>query len=349
MRERRLRAAGEPARRSPTRPYKLEFQADPDKPILNIYAQAPSAGRGRAPGGRGGDRAEGVPRRARRARTACPNAGVDRAARRRRAARSSTARSDAEMVAAHLPGGVRRLPSALLFGDPARRAPRLGSPARDAERATEPGVTPRAARCGVATRGRRGSVGGDWPRTTRVHAVADRRRSWSCSGWCRSTRSSSAVSLPIDMKFDRLVLPVLFARLGVRAGGRRPGVAAPADDADPRRASPASWRPRASRCIVNAHDLNQTLEFDLAFKKITLLCLVRAAVRDRRQQPAAHRGAGVHEVHAGASRSSARSARSGSTGSTTTSSTTCPTRSCPGFFAGRASRARRDRRHRPRR
>jgi hypothetical protein len=113
------------------------------------------------------------------------------------------------------------------------------------------------------------SAGHDWPRTTRVLP-------WMIAGFMMIlwlvpfNVIELSASLPFDLKFDRLVLPVLFATwiLALAIGG------------------PAAPRPRitlihlgigglvAIAClgvVLNARYLNQTLELELPVKKLTLL------------------------------------------------------------------------------
>ena len=115
----------------------------------------------------------------------------------------------------------------------------------------------------------RSAKAGDWPRTTRVLP-------WLIAAFLvvvwlvPFNEIELAISLPIDLKFDRLVLPVLVAVwvLVVAAGGRdRPVVR-------------ATWIHVAVGAVVvmaclslvlASHSLAETLEFDTAVKKLTLL------------------------------------------------------------------------------
>jgi hypothetical protein len=113
------------------------------------------------------------------------------------------------------------------------------------------------------------NAGGDWPRTTRVMP-------WMIAGfmvilWLIPFNVIQlSVSLPFDLKFDRLVLPLLFGLwiMSLAAGG------------------PASPRLRLTLIhlgiagfilticlgvVLDAHYLNQLLEFELPVKKLTLL------------------------------------------------------------------------------
>jgi hypothetical protein len=116
---------------------------------------------------------------------------------------------------------------------------------------------------------RAASKAGDWPHTTRVLP-------WLIAAFLvvvwlvPFNEIQLAVSLPIDLKFDRLVLPVLVAVwvLVVAAGGPdRPIVR-------------ATWIHVAVGAVVAmaclslvlaSHSLAETLEFDTAVKKLTLL------------------------------------------------------------------------------
>lgn len=113
------------------------------------------------------------------------------------------------------------------------------------------------------------SPGGDWPNTTRILP-------WMLAGFIAMLWLvpfdviQLSASLPFDLKLDRLVLPLLFGVwiLALATGG------------------PSSPRLRMSLIhvgvagligttflgvVLDAHYLNQTLEFDLAVKKLTLL------------------------------------------------------------------------------
>jgi hypothetical protein len=236
-------------------PYKLEFQADPSNPILNIYAQAPTSAQA--------DRLADAAVTGLRdyladfeRKNAVPNQIV---LQQLGAARGSVVNKkiEAEIVLLSflVPFGV------CLGGLFAVAGIRRGWKAAGRPDEAQPGeeAAPRA----------RWAGGGSWPRTTRVQP-------WLFAGflvilWLVPFNSIQlGVTLPIDAKLDRLVLPLLFAVwvFALAVGG------------------PASPRVRMTlihvgifgfvaaaslSVFVNAHDLNRTLEYDLAFKKITLL------------------------------------------------------------------------------
>jgi hypothetical protein len=110
---------------------------------------------------------------------------------------------------------------------------------------------------------------GSWPRTTRILP-------WSVAGfmamlWLVPFNSIAlSASLPIDLKFDRLILPFLIAAwvLALAAGG--PG--APCVRLTRIHVALAAYIALACLSIVlDAGTLNRALELDLAVKKLTLL------------------------------------------------------------------------------
>jgi hypothetical protein len=187
-----------------------------------------------------------------RRRTPAARDGGERSTRATRGAWAPSGRSLALAVPAALPP-LPRLP----FGAP--------GPARSGgERALAEDKPPSGSVGAVLSDGI-----GDWPRTTRLLP-------WLLAAFIAVlwlvpfNEIELSVSTPIDLKFDRLVLPVVFAAwiLAIAAGG------------------PASPRLRWTRIhtgvgifvllallgvIVNAPYLSQTLEFDLAIKKLVLL------------------------------------------------------------------------------
>ena len=132
------------------------------------------------------------------------------------------------------------------------------------------------------------------------------------------------VHMPIDLGFDRLVLPVVIATwiMAILGGGRR--VAAAAHHADPRRGRDL----RAVR-VPERDPQRGIAEREPRARgraeAAPAAALLRVAVRDRRHGGAGQRGQHLPLVHARRSRSSARSASCGSTGSSRTCSTTGPT------------------------
>ena len=109
----------------------------------------------------------------------------------------------------------------------------------------------------------------DWPRTTRVLP-------WMLAGFIAMLwlvpfdAISLTASLPIDLHFDRLVLPwiVLVWALSIALGGRH----APRLKLTSIHVGVGAFVALAFVSVVlNARYLNQTLEFDLAVKKLSLL------------------------------------------------------------------------------
>ena len=271
------------------RPYKLEMQPDPNEPLIAIYGQAPSA----AAAERLTDVAVTALRQyvaanpwatglGRRQRIVIKQLGIAGGA-------VVNGQETLEMVVLAflvafgvtlcvLAGSVRTR-----RGFIAARRPKERAPGADGDRLG------RAQPVGSVV-----PVGGDWPRTTRVMP-------WLIAVflviiWLVPFNDIQlSASLPFDLKFDRIVLPVLVLVwvLSIAAGG------------------PAAPRPRLTRIhvgflafvavvglgiVLNATSLNQALEFNLASKKLSLLLSYGSAVRDYREQRAPHRTAGVLQV-----------------------------------------------------
>ncbi|HWC25820.1 MAG TPA: hypothetical protein VG474_04480 [Solirubrobacteraceae bacterium] len=132
-----------------------------------------------------------------------------------------------------------------------------------------PGGMRVAARERAAARGEISSRAGDWPHTTRVLP-------WLVAimlavVWLVPFNVVTlSVSLPIDVTFDRLVLPVLVAvwALAIAAGGRY----APRLRLTPIHLAIAAVVAVAClSLVVNARALNHALELELGVKKLTLL------------------------------------------------------------------------------
>ena len=328
----RQRAAREPdhGRRAP---YRLEFQADPDKPIsTSTPRRRPRAEAVRLANAAVDALREYLAERAPRA-TADARASSTRPARPRPRRRGQRARRRPQLVLLTFLV-VFGVALALLFGIGASGAA---------------GARPAAA--GAAGDGRRRRP----PRRRRmarrdaaraVRALAARRRlaahrracmPWMIAGfmvvlWMVPFNAIQlAVSLPIDLKFDRLVLPVLFAIwvLALAAGGPgaprlrltpiHVGIAGLHRGGVPRRASQrarpqpdARVRPR----VQEAH----------AAALLRLFFLIVASSVRRSEVPAFLKFTLVLGVIC------ALGDRSGSTASTTTSSTSCRDTLLPGFF-----------------
>jgi hypothetical protein len=275
-------------------PYRLDIQADPGGPDINIYAQAPSAARAIALAD---------------AAVASLQDYVNDEAR-----TTGTNRKDQVVVTqlGRARGGVvnhKAVPEivvltflvafglslALLLGAAATRRGWIeaGTPEPEAHAMapTEAVHESGRARGGTETVARRSpsralarrratrtprermyslvNAGGDWPRTTRVMP-------WMIAGfmlilWLVPFNVIQlTASLPFDLKLDRLLLPFLFGTwiLSLAAGG------------------PAKPRVRVTLIhvgigtfvaaislgvVINAHALNQTLEIDMPIKRLVLL------------------------------------------------------------------------------
>jgi hypothetical protein len=263
------------------RPFKLEMQADPDIPVLHIYAQAPSA----ALAVKLADAGVAGLGEYLHSTAVKDGTGDEVALNQLGAARGApiNGQTQGEMVVLSFLVGFGLALGAFVFASRIRRGWRGAAPVA-AEEEPVPAV-PAAHFDAVAHSSAReprlpgplkrvreravAGAGGDWPRTTRVMP-------WMIAGFMAVLWTvpfnviQLSVSLPFDLKFDRMILPLLFIVwiLSLAVGG------------------PASPKLRmtlihggiagfvAVVCIgivLNQHDLNQTLEFDLAFKKLTLL------------------------------------------------------------------------------
>jgi len=227
-------------------PYRLELQADPFRPVLNIYAQAPSAA----------------------AAERLANASVlslrdyleTRPATKLPVRLEQLGRARGNVINASTPPQIFLLTFAVVFGLSAALLlllPRIRQGWQDRSR-------PGRVRALAVTIG-----GDDWPRTSRVLP-------WMVAAFIAllwlvpfNTIELTA-SLPFDLKLDRLVLPLIVGVwiLALVTGGR----AAPRLRMTWIHAGVGVFL--AVACIgvvLNAQSLNQTLEFDLATKKLTLL------------------------------------------------------------------------------
>jgi hypothetical protein len=246
-----------------SRPYKIETQADPNLPEIAIYGQAPSA----TAAGRIVNAAVAALRQyvattpsvtglGRNQQVVIKRLGVTHGA-------VVNSQETLEMIVlAFLVGFGVTL--SLLVGIIRTRRGFFAAGRRKTtpEGASDPPVRKRRVES-IA------SAGGDWPHTTRVMP-------WLIAGflvviWLVPFNDIQLpVSLPFDLKFDRIVLPLLVVGwlLSIAAGGS------------------AAPRPRLTRIhvgfltfvgvvgmgiVLNATSLNQALEFNLASKKLTLL------------------------------------------------------------------------------
>ena len=330
-------------------PYRLDIQADPGGPIISIYAQAPSPARAmdlanaavaslkdflkakaRATGG--SPKQQVIVTQLGRARGGVVNRKtvpeivaltflvsfalsltllLGGALVRRgwlaagRPAPAPTA--DASTAAGHDPGGPRRGASTLAA------AP---SPS---------GMRRRAARSPRETMRSLVNAGGDWPRTTRVLP-------WMIAGfmvvlWLVPFNVIQlTASLPFDLKFDRLVLPIVFGTwiLSLAAGGpAAPRLRLTWSTSAVGPSSPPLPQHRAQRARAqpDARVRVPVKRFVLLLSYALFFLIVASSVR-RTEVPAFMKYTLVLV-------DPARSAPSGSTASTTTSSTTSRTGSCP--------------------
>jgi hypothetical protein len=247
------------------RPYKLELQSDPLRPILNVYAQAPSAAKARQLA----DTAIAVLRAdlASRAGATGQDPGMSAILTQLGPARGGVINGQIvpQMVVLVflVAGGVCLM--LLTAATRVRRGWLAG--ARETAGLQPPRPAPRAS---VRASVRQAiGPGGDWPHTTRVIP-------WMIAAffvllWLVPFNAIQlTVSLPFDAKLDRLVLPILFGfwLLALAMGG----ATAPRMRITLIHVGLALFVAAASLSIVvNALSLNQTLEFDQSVKKLTLL------------------------------------------------------------------------------
>jgi hypothetical protein len=246
------------------RPYKLETQADPNLPEIAIYGQAPSA----SAAARIVDAAvtalqhyisanPSVTGLGRRQQPMIKQLGVTRGA------VVNTQEALAMVLIAFLVGfgvalsvlvGFLRMRRAFIAAGRTKESSDSAAGGRPARRVSGDSTV---------------AAGGDWPRTTRVMP-------WMIAGfliviWLVPFNAIQLpVSLPFDLKFDRIVLPLLVVGwlLSMAAGG------------------PAAPRLRLTRIhlgfltfvavvalgiVLNTTSLNQALEVNFASKKLTLL------------------------------------------------------------------------------
>jgi hypothetical protein len=253
------------------RPYRLDIEAEPDLAMLHVYAQAPT-----------------VPKAQRLADASITSlqaylaqradqAGVDPDKRVRLvqlgAARGGVinGKTPIEIAVLTFFGTFGLVLGLLLGAQRARRGWIAAGRGPEDDEVPGPSGAPQLALVPGAQLPARARIAalGDWPRTTRVIP-------WMIAGflfiiWLVPFNVIQlTVSLPFDLKLDRILLPAVFLTwlLTLAIGG------------------PASPRMRltlihvgifgftAIACLgvlTNAHALNHSLEFDLAIKKITLL------------------------------------------------------------------------------
>jgi hypothetical protein len=237
-------------------PYRIEVQGRPTTPIIDIYTQAPTTAEATRLANAGvqglRDYLRGLARKQNfkdEEPLTLRQLGV---------ARGAVVNDGAPLVIAMLSFTVAFvLCCGALLGVIHLRRRRL------AESAREPDAPPEPQRRAL------GAAAGDWPRTSRVLP-------WMLAVfiavlWLTPFNSIElSAALPIDLKLDRLVLPFIAVTwaLALAVGGR----------AAPRLR--LTWIHAALglfvlcaflSVIINAHDLNQALEFDLSIKKLPLL------------------------------------------------------------------------------
>lgn len=258
------------------RPYKLELQPDPNRPILNLYAQAPSVAKAQ----RLADSAVAVLRDdlAARAREHQRDPGQGVVLTQLGPARGAVINGQIVpqmvLLAFLVAFGICLM---LLTGARAVRAGWVVA-AREQRTAAAGGNGPQEPATAVvaAAASRRVSAirqavgpGGDWPHTTRVIP-------WMIAGffallWLVPFNAIQlSVTLPFDAKLDRLILPFLFGfwLLALAVGGPT----APRMRLTLIHVGLALFVAAVSLSIVvNTPSLNQTLEFDQSIKKLTLL------------------------------------------------------------------------------
>lgn len=246
--------------RAAAAPYRLEIQARPGLPVLDIYARAPSA-----------DRA----RQLADASIGAFNAFLADLARRRgipsadhvRLTQLGAARGGP--VDSIAPVEIAGLTFVVVFGISAGLIIALAGIRRGWRQTPDEEAAPAIPAVAGAAPGHGLARPGDWPHTTRVLP-------WMIAGfiallWLVPFNSIAlAVSLPIDLNLDRLVLPliVLVWIVALAAGG--PG--APRWRFTRIHAGLAIFVAAAGLSVVlNADELNQTLVLGLSIKKLSLL------------------------------------------------------------------------------
>ena len=272
-------------------PYRLDIQADPGGPVISIYAQAPSAARAVDLANASVASLQEFLQAKAAATAASPKQRVIVTQLGNARGGLVNRKAVPEIVvltflvafaltlAVLLGGaGVRRGWVAAGRAAPDAPAPASAESARESARTHRGAATPAASPSRVRRRTARTrrermrslvNAGGDWPRTTRVMP-------WMIAGfmlilWLVPFNVIQlTANLPFDLKFDRLVLPILFATwiLSLAAGG------------------PATPRVRLTLVhvgigtfvaaislgvVLNAHALNQTLELDMPIKRLVLL------------------------------------------------------------------------------
>jgi hypothetical protein len=258
--------------------YRLEIQADPEEPVVHVYAQAPSAGAAVELANASVEALKGY------LRDEAGDAGDQIVVTQLGPARGGVVDAQTRpltllltfvvafglALAALL--GVREIRRGWLAAahPPAAAAPAEWTPAPASEPPVRvPAPRRRSSLSPLETMRTLVSTEGDWPRTTRLMP-------WLIAAfmvilWLVPFNVIElTASLPFDLKFDRLVLPLVFATwlLALATGG----TAAPRVRITPIHVGVGGLIAVACIGIVlGARELNQTLEFELPVKKLTLL------------------------------------------------------------------------------
>ncbi len=277
------------------RPYRLEVQARPTSPILDVYTQAPYDGARRS----------GSPTKPRPdCATTCARSRDDQGVPEAdlvalRPARQGARRGRERRLRRRdrwpdLHGGLRPLAAVGLVGLVAlrRRVRRLRAATR-APHATSPRL--HALRERLASHWPE-SDDDDWPRTTRL--LPWMLAVFLAMLWLVPFYSIELnASLPIDMRLDRLLLPFLVGTWLLALAAGRSRRAATQLDVDPRgdRHLPGLRVPqrRARRALPQPHARVRPVAQEAAAPR-----LLRVAVRDHCQRRAAQRGVRVPDLHA---------------------------------------------------
>lgn len=231
--------------------YRLDVQTTPERPIVNIYTQAPTV--------------EAAQRLADSAAATLARAVADTAVQRdvprkwRIRAHTLGGPARGQVISGGTVAQIFGLTFLVAFGATCALLLLLRRLARPRPPSSAAVAEPRT----LVSRA------GDWPQTTRVLP-------WMIAGFLvilwmvPFNKIQLSASLPFDLKFDRLVLPLLFAVwiLALAAGGKD----APRIRGTLIHGGIGAFVLAASLSVVfGAHALNQTLEFDLSVKKLTLL------------------------------------------------------------------------------
>lgn len=249
--------------RTAATPYRLDIQADSVRPVVSIYAQAPT----QAAAVQLADAAVAALREHLQSRGTSPDA----AGRRRIATLEQLGPARGAVINATTRPQIILLTFLVAFAScfavlaaaSGVRRGWLSGPSR-------PGSPePPAARRRSFARGAASAIDDPWPHTTRALP-------WAVAGfmvllWLVPFNTIElTASLPFDLKLDRLVLPLIFGLwlLALAVGGRN----APRVQLTPIHVAVAVLGLVASLSVVlNALELNQALELDLGIKKLSLL------------------------------------------------------------------------------